>query len=209
MWSGPWRLAMGFFGGCAALSGCLDDKAGSADTMADTVDVADTVDPVDTGEDAALDAADTAAPADTTAFVCACDYGQRCVNACETPGDVCARDGYADGTERRYCRPPAELGEGCTNQFDEYYIACALGLLCLVPDPLEDDTVSLCYDCRPQEAAGVGDCEMVIGVFWDGVRCRSVSGCRCEGRDCEAAYPSVEACERAVGLPCSVLAPGR
>lgn len=84
---------------------------------------------------------------------------------------------------------------------------CAEGLSCLVPDPDEPDTVSLCYDCRAQDAIGVGGCEVEVGTFWDAVRCETRSGCSCEGADCEAAFESVDACLRAVGRTCAALAP--
>lgn len=48
--------------------------------------------------------------------------------------------------------------------------------------------------CEAQDARGVGDCEMVLGVFWDGFRCSYVSGCSCEGEDCDAAYSSPAEC---------------
>lgn len=67
--------------------------------------------------------------------------------------------------------------------------------------------------CEAQEAAGVGACDALIGVFFDGVACRYLSGCRCEGRDCKSAYATLELCQmahkgckagpRADGAPCS------
>lgn len=50
--------------------------------------------------------------------------------------------------------------------------------------------------CGPQDAAGVGPCDMVIGIFWDGERCAYVSGCTCEGKDCDKGYKSLEDCYR-------------
>ncbi|MCZ6795220.1 MAG: hypothetical protein O7J95_16570 [Planctomycetota bacterium] len=50
-------------------------------------------------------------------------------------------------------------------------------------------------DCAPQDARGVGLCALVLGVFWDGERCAFVSGCSCEGEDCDSGYDSIEACE--------------
>jgi hypothetical protein len=66
--------------------------------------------------------------------------------------------------------------------------------------------------CLAQEARGVGPCDAVLGVFFDGRGCRAQSGCTCEGRDCKSAYPSLMTCQeahagcggaRADGMPCS------
>jgi hypothetical protein len=48
--------------------------------------------------------------------------------------------------------------------------------------------------CLPQEAQGVGECETVLGSFWDGRRCAELSGCACEGADCGYGFPSTEEC---------------
>jgi hypothetical protein len=51
-----------------------------------------------------------------------------------------------------------------------------------------------CAVCAPQDARGVGDCALALGVFWDGARCRFVSGCSCEGEDCEDGFDSLDEC---------------
>ncbi len=51
--------------------------------------------------------------------------------------------------------------------------------------------------CAAQRARAVGDCRTVVGVKFDGESCVSMSGCSCEGTDCEELYESVEACEEA------------
>jgi hypothetical protein len=51
--------------------------------------------------------------------------------------------------------------------------------------------------CEPQDAIGVGACEIGLGVFFRGASCAFVSGCRCEGDDCNAAYTSEEQCIQA------------
>lgn len=48
--------------------------------------------------------------------------------------------------------------------------------------------------CEAQMAAGVGACEAVIGVFWDGAECVTIGGCSCAGDDCGDAYESPELC---------------
>jgi len=55
-----------------------------------------------------------------------------------------------------------------------------------------------CHEgCGPQDARGVGPCDMIVGIFWDGLRCRYQSGCSCEGADCSGKYDSIAACYRA------------
>ncbi len=51
--------------------------------------------------------------------------------------------------------------------------------------------------CHPQEANVGGDCDQWFGYHWDGMRCRSSSGCGCEGQDCDAAYETIEECREA------------
>lgn len=67
--------------------------------------------------------------------------------------------------------------------------------------------------CEAQQATGIGACDRALGVYFDGRQCSFVSGCRCEGRDCNSAYPTLELCQaahrackaslRANGAPCS------
>jgi hypothetical protein len=51
--------------------------------------------------------------------------------------------------------------------------------------------------CVAQRVSGVGNCDAAFGVFFLGSTCGWVSGCDCEGEDCEAAYESEEVCEQA------------
>lgn len=51
--------------------------------------------------------------------------------------------------------------------------------------------------CAPQDAHGVGACDLFLGVAWDGHSCVGISGCRCEGSDCDQLYGSIEECQRA------------
>lgn len=39
--------------------------------------------------------------------------------------------------------------------------------------------------CDGMDAQGVGFCEMYMGLAWDGSDCVGVSGCSCEGADCD------------------------
>jgi hypothetical protein len=49
--------------------------------------------------------------------------------------------------------------------------------------------------CDPQEVKGVGDCNLILGVAWDGQSCVEIGGCECIGADCDALYDSGEACK--------------
>lgn len=70
-----------------------------------------------------------------------------------------------------------------------------------------------CSGCAPQEARAVGMCDAVLGIFWDGIKCVTLSGCRCEGRDCGNGFRTEAGCEDAYrgcprelrpdGAPCS------
>lgn len=51
--------------------------------------------------------------------------------------------------------------------------------------------------CEAQDVAGVGACDAAFGVFFLGSGCGWVSGCNCEGADCDKAYPDEISCELA------------
>lgn len=51
--------------------------------------------------------------------------------------------------------------------------------------------------CEPQDVGGVGACDAAFGVFFLGDRCGWVSGCSCEGDDCDNAYEDEASCEAA------------
>jgi hypothetical protein len=67
-------------------------------------------------------------------------------------------------------------------------------------DPTADELACAAFpscrggDCAPQDARGVGACLAIVGIFWDGSRCRWHSGCSCEGADCDQGYESLESC---------------
>jgi hypothetical protein len=48
--------------------------------------------------------------------------------------------------------------------------------------------------CLPQRVSGIGLCTTEFGPFFLGGSCGSVSGCSCEGEDCDSPYESEEAC---------------
>ena len=49
-------------------------------------------------------------------------------------------------------------------------------------------------DCEGQDAEAEGACRAIIGVKFDGERCTTMSGCRCEGSDCDDLYESQWTC---------------
>ncbi len=51
--------------------------------------------------------------------------------------------------------------------------------------------------CEAQDVAGVGACDAAFGVFFLGSGCGWVSGCSCEGADCDSPYPDEASCELA------------
>jgi hypothetical protein len=60
-------------------------------------------------------------------------------------------------------------------------------------------TISCQYGaaCAPQDARGVGLCAAFFGYAWNGSSCIGLSGCSCEGADCDEAYETPEACQMA------------
>ena len=50
--------------------------------------------------------------------------------------------------------------------------------------------------CAPQDAVGVGPCDLWLGWFWNGKECVGQSGCSCEGVDCGAGWMDQAACQK-------------
>ena len=42
--------------------------------------------------------------------------------------------------------------------------------------------------CDAQDATPEGDCDLVLGTSWDGLKCIELSGCSCQGADCDQLY---------------------
>ncbi|GMV38343.1 MAG: hypothetical protein AMXMBFR64_00590 [Myxococcales bacterium] len=60
--------------------------------------------------------------------------------------------------------------------------------------------------CAPQDAYGVGACDMFLGWFWNGKECVGQSGCSCSGADCGAGFMDLGACKKAYeGCACKPL----
>jgi hypothetical protein len=50
-------------------------------------------------------------------------------------------------------------------------------------------------DCAPMRAAGNGQCDLGVGVIWDGTQCVGIAGCECVGEDCDRIFANIEECE--------------
>lgn len=48
--------------------------------------------------------------------------------------------------------------------------------------------------CAAIDALGAGACDYVLGFAWNGTRCVTVSGCTCEGTECDLLTDSSDAC---------------
>lgn len=58
-----------------------------------------------------------------------------------------------------------------------------------------------CVGCAADDSRIVGECATPLGIRWNGSTCESVSGCSCEGADCNR-WNSLEACQAAhTGCP--------
>jgi hypothetical protein len=51
--------------------------------------------------------------------------------------------------------------------------------------------------CEPMNAAGEGPCDLELGWLWNAEACISISGCNCEGEDCDALFSGLAECEEA------------
>jgi len=49
--------------------------------------------------------------------------------------------------------------------------------------------------CDAQYARGIGTCDTVVGIFWNGTACAVSRGCTCEGADCAATFTTTDDCE--------------
>jgi hypothetical protein len=83
---------------------------------------------------------------------------------------------------------------------------CAEGLVCcnescgICAPPDADCPAVECEDptvpqCEPMDAASEGECETDLGYSFDGETCVALTGCSCEGEDCDALFESLAECE--------------
>jgi len=61
--------------------------------------------------------------------------------------------------------------------------------------------------CQAQDALGEGACRAILGTKFDGSQCVTLTGCECQGDDCDELFSSQEACRQAynacLGPSCS------
>jgi hypothetical protein len=82
------------------------------------------------------------------------------------------------------------IGEDCENLYADMDVCAKAHLACggsTDPQP---------GSCEPQEAKGIGMCEMFMGYKWTGKTCEGVSGCSCEGADCKALTMDADVCKK-------------
>jgi hypothetical protein len=54
--------------------------------------------------------------------------------------------------------------------------------------------------CDAMDATPVGACDLHLGIAFDGEECVSLSGCSCEGEDCDSLFMSPDECENACAI---------
>lgn len=118
---------------------------------------------------------------------CPCEPGEECCGACGGEQWLCLEP------EVQMCGGFAGLecpdGEVCV---DDPSDACD-------PDMGGADCPGICVapGCEPMDARGMGACDAFFGYAWNGRECVGLSGCSCEGADCDATYDSAETCRDA------------
>ncbi len=112
-------------------------------------------------------------------------------DACETPCDPMTAKGIGDckkllgwSWNGRECR----LLGGCECEGDD------CGRLYASEDECAASVSGCPALCTPMDVHEVGTCERVLGWSWDGQDCKSLSGCECEGTDCDKLFVSPDDC---------------
>ncbi|MDQ3032347.1 MAG: hypothetical protein M3Y87_08035 [Myxococcota bacterium] len=120
-------------------------------------------------------------------------------------GATCADDEYCDFPEPHWCggadeqgvcapRPAAcdpELATVCGCDGSTYPNGCeaAANGVDVARDVACDEG-----PCTADDAHGVGECDLLLGNAWTGTGCVGISGCSCEGTDCDVIRRSDSAC---------------
>lgn len=97
-------------------------------------------------------------------------------------------------------RPDGSQGEPCgavTCDVDQVCCNASCGIC--APPGVSCTTVE-CEppdECAPMDASPVELCEVLLGYAYDGEACVSLTGCSCEGSDCDALFDSLEDCQAA------------
>ena len=97
---------------------------------------------------------------------------------------------YWDGESCRSLGGCDCAGDDCGELYDSVESCEAAHVECVDVEP---EPVA----CEPMEVASEGLCAAILGYYWDGRNCRTLSGCDCTGGDCEDLYDSIESCEDA------------
>jgi hypothetical protein len=152
----------------------------------------------DLGADAQVD---SAAPPD--------DVGPDAGDAGE-PLDDAGADAGGEACGGTTCGADEHCCALCAGDADDvcvpnWYVGC----------PVADDFDCQPHDCTPDtdpSGAAVGDCDAILGYWWNGTDCRSLSGCSCSGAACAGLLATEEACRAAhsgcficrtiAGIPC-------
>jgi len=173
-----------------------EDATGEDATDEDVADDADTSDPECPAGEELCDGECVQGPCEV---VCGARAGDTCADDeyCKFPdGTMCD---YADGTGICTPRPaghcPTVLAPVCGCDGQTYNNACEANMG--GTDVASEGVCAGSESCDAQDARGQGQCDMVLGVFWDGGLCVTRSGCSCVGADCDAGYDSMDQCEAA------------
>lgn len=143
--------------------------------------------------------------------VCGCN-GETYCNACtaNTAGVSVARSGACDGPscDAQDARGSGACalflgytwnGEGCTGIGGCSCEGVDCDSLYESPDACEA-AHAMCTagsSCDPMNARGDGLCDGFFGYSWNGMSCTGITGCSCEGSDCDRLYRSPASCEAA------------
>lgn len=101
--------------------------------------------------------------------------------ACTTSVEL----GQHDGGAPEPCGPVlCEVGEVCCNP--SCGICTAPGAACIER--------SCGGRCDSFIAVGTGTCRAILGYAWNGASCTPITGCGCEGIDCERLHPDIDTC---------------
>lgn len=137
---------------------------------------------------------------------------------CELASSSCGEDDYCAFEEANVCgvfgpgvcRPQPLLCTGareavCGCDGEEYSNICAANRA-----GSDVSHHGSCGACGGMDATAVGTCKPLAKFKWNGTRCVELSGCSCEGVDCNALFDNEEACLSAYSeLGCAIACGGR
>lgn len=88
--------------------------------------------------------------------------------------------------------PPVPCGNATCHPGDVCCDVC--GTKTCVQGSLCPGDAACTPDCRPQDAQGVGTCNVLFGYRWAGGSCAQVGGCSCQGTDCGKLFQNEQSC---------------